>query len=54
MGKKRDFYFKSYIWSQTPTGLIRSKMMGESSVNGEMAQDSDVPSNDGDQSEEDA
>ena len=54
MGKKRDLYFKSYIWSQTPTGLIRSKMMGESSVNGEMAQDSDIPSNDGDQSEEDA
>ena len=27
MGKKRDKVFKSYIWTQYPQGLVRSKML---------------------------
>lgn len=55
MGKKRDKYFKSYIWTQTPTGLIRSKMIGlEPKGGGEEEADSDIPSMEDQDSEEDA
>lgn len=53
MGKKRDKVFKSYIWTQYPQGLVRSKMLtyceGHQKV--EVA-DSDV--SDGEEEEDEA
>ena len=54
MGKKRDMYFKSYIWTQTPSSLIRSKMIGSMSASNEPEMDSDVPSEEDGGSEDDA
>ena len=54
MGKKRDLNFKTYIWTQFPQKLIRSKVIKKCSTHNKVEEyDSDNPSGDEDHENDD-
>ena len=42
MGKKRDYSFKTYVWSQFQSGIVRSKILRSDPDDGIEEQDSDI------------